>query len=90
MKPTCYTRQLLLKILLISLLIGTVLLAALVFNLDLLPFDLWGTVSGYSTVWCHINNNSALNCEVHMQTHVPSMSQCDVHLGSDIYNFCSA
>ena len=88
MKPKCDARQLLLKILLISLLIvlfvyrGTVLDAALM-------FDLGFTVSGYSTVWCHINN-SALNCEVHMQTHVPRTSQCDVHLGSDIYNFCSA
>ena len=87
MKPKCYTRQFLLKTLLISLLIvlfvyhGTVLDAVLLFDVE-------GTVSEYSTVWCHINNNSALNCEVHMQTHVPSTSQCDVNFGSDIYKFC--
>ena len=89
MKPKCYMRQLLFKIVLISLAIilsvyrQTVLRAASL-------FDLWVTVSGYATVWCHIKGNSALNCEVRMQTHMPNTSQCDENLGSDIYNFCGA
>ena len=48
------------------------------------------TVDGYSTLWCNININNALNCEVHMQTDVPSTSQCSMNLGSGICNFCGA
>ena len=52
--------------------------------------DLGATVDGYSTLWCNIVNNSALSCEVHTQDHMPSISQCDVNLGSGVYNFCGA
>lgn len=94
MKPKCYKRQLLLKICLISLTIvlfvfrGWVYFYTLSVLRNVFLYDLGATIDGYATIWCHINNKSALNCEVHMQTHRPSTSQCGVNLGPDVYNFC--
>ena len=96
MKPECNKRRWVFKIFLISLMITFAVFRTWVSNYaslvlrNVLLFALGATLDGYATLWCHINNNSALNCEVHMQTHRPSTIQCGVNLGTDTYNFCGA
>ena len=82
----------LLTILLISLMIALAVSRSSVSHYASLVLHIFfgATLDGYATLWCHINNNSALNCEVHMQTHRPSTIQCGVNLGTDTYNFCGA
>ena len=48
------------------------------------------TVDGYSTLFCHIDNDKELQCLVHMQTQMPKRRSCNVTHGSDKYDFCGA
>ena len=89
MKWKCSMIALLLKMLLLFLVITVVVYRENVLS-ALSMINLGATLDGYSTLWCNINNNSVLDCEVHMQTHMPRTSQCNVHLGSGIYDFCGA
>ena len=89
MKLQCSIIPFIIKIVLISLVVvGLVYRETVLVTVSML--NLGATVDGYATLWCNINNNSALKCEVHMQAHMPSISHCDANLGSDIYNFCGA
>ena len=96
MKPTCYKTRFLLKILLILFVVILFVYRSLVLSVAstvyhaIILFNLGLTTDGYSTLWCHVNNNSALNCEIQMQTHFPSTSPCVMNLGPDTYNFCGA
>ena len=101
MKPKCSQPPSILKILLLTMIICTGVfffcgdsyygkVREKVYEAVTKPIG--ATVDAYSTLWCNININinNALNCEVHIQTDVPSISQCSVELGSGIGNFCGA
>ena len=52
--------------------------------------SLGATVDGYSTLFCHIDNDKELQCLVHMQTLMPKRRSCNITLGGDKYDFCGA
>ena len=48
------------------------------------------TANGYSTLFCNINNQSEIQCVVHMRESMPTIHDCEIKYGSDQFDFCGA